>query len=54
MRRRLEIAHQEMARLPDFGYAVVNRRDALDEAVDDVVAIMRAEHCRAVPQRINL
>jgi guanylate kinase len=54
MRRRLEIAQQEMARLPDFGYAVVNRRSALDEAVDDVVAIMRAEHCRAVPQRINL
>jgi hypothetical protein len=26
----------------------------LDAAVDDVVAIMRAEHCRAAPQRISL
>ena len=51
---RLEAAHQEMARLPYFDYAVVNRRNALDEAVDDVIAIMRAEHCRAVLRRIRL
>jgi guanylate kinase len=54
LQRRLDAAHQEMARLPYFDYAVVNRHDALDEAVDDVIAIMRAEHCRAVPRRISL
>ena len=41
---------EEMARIPDFDYVVVNRRDALDAAVDDVVAIIRAEHCRSRTQ----
>jgi guanylate kinase len=51
---RLAIAHEEMARIPDFDYVVVNHRHALDDAVDDVDAIIRAEHCRAVPRRIRL
>jgi guanylate kinase len=51
---RLQTARQEMARIPEFDYLVVNRHDALDDAVDDVVAIMRAEHCRSVPRRIYL
>ena len=54
LQSRLAAAHQEMARLPYFDYAVINRHDALDEAVDDVIAIMRAEHCRAVPRKISL
>ena len=54
LRKRLRTAHEEMARIPDFDYVVVNRRDALDDAVDDVIAIMRAEHCRSVPRRIQL
>jgi guanylate kinase len=54
LQRRLETARQEMGRIPDFDYVVVNRRNALDDAVDDVVAIMRAEHCRSVPQEISL
>ena len=54
LQSRLDAAHQEMSRLSDFDYAVVNKHDALDKAVDDVVAIMRAEHCRAVPRRIDL
>lgn len=51
---RLDMARTEMARIPDFDYVVVNRHDALDAAVDDVLAIMRAEHCRSVPRRIVL
>ena len=54
LQRRLETARQEMTRIPDFDYAVVNRRSRLDEAVDDVVTIICAEHCRSVPQRIHL
>jgi guanylate kinase len=54
LRHRLATAHKEMARIPFFDYVVVNRRDALDDAVDDVLAIIRAEHCRAVPRRISL
>ncbi|MGD2205862.1 MAG: guanylate kinase [Anaerolineae bacterium] len=54
LQRRLDTIRREMCRIPDFDYVVVNRRDRLDEAVDDVVAIIRAEHCRSVPQRIDL
>lgn len=51
---RLETAQREMALIPDFDYVVVNRHGALDAAVDDVVAIMRAEHCRSVPRKVRL
>jgi guanylate kinase len=51
---RLATAKEEMARIPEFDYVVVNRHNSLDEAVDDVVAIMRAEHCRAEPERVEL
>ena len=54
LQRRLHTAHEEMVCIPGFDYVVVNRRSALDDAVDDVVAIMRAEHCRSVPRRIQL
>jgi guanylate kinase len=51
---RLDSSRQEMALIPEFDYVVANRRDLLDEAVDDVVAIIRAEHCRSVPRWIQL
>jgi guanylate kinase len=54
LQRRLETTRQEMAQIPGFDYVVVNRRNALDDAVDDVMAIIRAEHCRSVPHRIYL
>jgi guanylate kinase len=54
LQNRLEMARQEMACIPDFDYVVVNWRNALDTAVDDVRAIMRAEHCRSLPRRIRL
>jgi len=54
LQRRLKTARQEMARIPDFDYVVTNSRAALDDAVDDVMAIIRAEHCRSVPRKINL
>jgi guanylate kinase len=54
LQRRLETAHEELARIPDFDYVVANRQSALDAAVDNVVAIVKAEHCRSVPERIHL
>jgi guanylate kinase len=54
LQNRVKTAHLEMARIPEFDYVVANRHDALDKSVDDVVAIIRAEHCRAVPRRIHL
>jgi guanylate kinase len=52
--QRLDIARQEMARLPEFDYVVVNREGELDRAVDDVLAIVRAEHCRTQPRVVAL
>jgi guanylate kinase len=54
LQQRLAVAFDEIARIPEFDYVVVNQRSRLDTTVDDVAAIIRAEHCRAVPQRICL
>jgi len=54
LQERLETTRQEMSCIPEFDYVVVNRRDELDTAVDDVAAIIRAEHCRSIPRRIQL
>lgn len=52
--RRIATAHEEMKRLSEFDYVVVNRHCALDEAVDDVLAIIRAEHCRVEHREVTL
>ena len=46
LRRRLDAAVRELEALPRFDYAVVNEHDRLDDAVDQVLAIMTAERCR--------
>lgn len=52
--RRIATARDEMKRLPEFDYVVVNQAGALDEAVDDVLAIIRAEHLRVHPRQVTL
>jgi guanylate kinase len=54
LQRRLATAREELERIPEFDYVVVNRNNALDSAVEDVISILRAEHCRARPRRICL
>lgn len=54
LKKRLETARRELERIPDFDYTVVNHHCSLDDAVDDVVAIIRAEHCRSVQHKIEL
>ena len=54
LQKRLDTARRELERIPEFDYTVVNRHCSLDAAVDDVVAIIRAEHCRSVPRKIEL
>lgn len=43
-------AERELAELPKYDYAIVNRRDHLDEAVEMLQAIMVTEHCRVEPR----
>ncbi len=46
LRTRIDNAVEEMKRLPDFDYCVVNQDDGLAEAVEKVKAIIVAEKCR--------
>ena len=48
---RMATSRQEMKRMSEFDYVVVNRQAHVDQAVEDVVSIVRAEHCR-VHQRV--
>lgn len=52
--RRLELAREEMHALSDFDYVVVNHRNRLDDTVDEILAIIRAEKRRVDPRKIRL
>lgn len=51
---RIDTSRQEMERVAGFDYYVVNRKDKLDETVDCILAIIRAEHARTQPQIVKL
>ena len=54
LRLRIATAREEMRRIPEFDYVVVNRDSHLDEAVQDVIGIIRAEHCRVQQRTVTL
>lgn len=51
---RIETARQEMQRIHEFDYVVVNRDNHLDEAVDTILSIIQAERHRAEPRKVIL
>lgn len=51
---RLKTAKKELEYLPEFDYVVVNAHDQLEETVDTIVAILKAEHHRVIPRRVTL
>jgi len=51
LRIRIATAREEMQRIPEFDYVVINRDDQLADTVQDVSGIIRAEHCRVVQSR---
>jgi guanylate kinase len=51
---RIATARQELKRLNEFDYVVVNRECKLDEAVDSILAIIQAEHQRVKHRKVNL
>jgi guanylate kinase len=51
---RIAMAHQELKRLDDFDYVLVNREQKLDETVDTILAIIQAEHHRVHPRKVSL
>ncbi|MFZ1755916.1 MAG: guanylate kinase [Caldilineaceae bacterium] len=46
LKMRIATARQEMKRINDFDYVVVNREDCLEHTVDQVISIILAEKCR--------
>jgi guanylate kinase len=51
---RIAMARQELKRLDDFDYVLVNRQNQLDETVDTILAIIKAEHQRVHPRKVTL
>jgi guanylate kinase len=47
MRLRIETARDEMERIDEFDYVVVNRDGKMEETVDSIETIVRAEKCRS-------
>ena len=54
LNKRIATAREELQRMHEFDYVVLNRNSHLDEAVDTILAIIRAEHHRTSPQKVTL
>jgi guanylate kinase len=54
LRVRIAAAREELQRIPEFDYVVINREGHLEEAVESVISIIRAEHCRVHPRQVTL
>lgn len=54
LRYRMHVAQEEMRRIGEFDYVVINYECGLDETVDQVLHIMAAEHCRVNPRHVTL
>ncbi len=51
---RLATARRELERAAEFDYIIINADGHLDDTVDTVEAIIRAEHHRVAPRRVRL
>ena len=51
---RIATAREEMRRIGEFDYVVVNRQGALDEAVREILCIVQAEKCRVQQRAVVL
>ncbi len=54
VKMRIATAREEMKRLRDFDYAVVNRDGGVGDCVDTIMSIICAEHSRTNPRRVKL
>jgi len=54
LKLRIATARKELARKHEFDYCVVNRELALDDTVDQIIAIIEAEHSRVKPRTVSL
>jgi guanylate kinase len=54
LKLRIATARQEMKRIDEFDYVVINPNDQLDAAVDTILSIIEAEHHRVKPRKVTL
>lgn len=54
LKMRIATARQELKRVCEFDYVVVNRRDRVDETINTVLAIIAAEKHRVHARRVSL
>jgi guanylate kinase len=54
IQKRIEIGRQEMKRISDFDYVVINHDCQLETAVDDILSIIRAEHQRVGRRQVMI
>lgn len=54
LKLRIATARQELKRVTEFDYVVVNAHGELDQAVDTILAIITAEHHRVNPRKVTL
>lgn len=54
LKLRIATARQELKRAHEFDYAVVNKQSCLDETVDDISAIITAEHHSVIQRKVKL
>jgi len=54
LKRRIATAQEEMKRLDEFDYVVVNRNSHLDQTVETIAAIITAEKCKVKQRKIEL
>lgn len=54
LRTRIENARQEMKRIDEFDYIVVNRDGQLENTVETIMSIITAEKCRVRQREISL
>lgn len=54
LKLRIATARQELRRIEEFDYVVVNRQNKLDETVDVICAIISAEHHRVQQRKTSL
>ena len=54
LKKRIATAREEMKRVDEFDYVVVNRDHHLDETVETIAAIITAERCKVRQRKIAL
>jgi len=54
LQKRIALAREEMQHISEFDYVVVNRENELDETVQQILAIMKAEKCRVQRREVKL